>query len=115
MSYKSLVDEKDLIILNIGDCCLFNDDAFKSCTICECLYDPVEIMSNARHYPQDVCLYKDTGAYQDGFCHDELNTAECNYDGGDCCSSIVYTNVCNKCQCHDPSIKGNSYKYHLKP
>ena len=64
-------------------------------------------MSNARHYPQDICLYKDIGAYQDGFCHDELNTAECNYDGGDCCSSVVYTNVCNQCQCHDSSIKGN--------
>ena len=33
--------------------------------------------------------------------------AECDYDGGDCCSPVVYTNVCNECQCHDTSIKGN--------
>ena len=33
--------------------------------------------------------------------------AECDFDGGDCCSPVVYTNVCNECKCHDTSIKGN--------
>ena len=36
--------------------------------------------------------------------------AECDFDGGDCCSPVVYTNVCNECQCHDTSIKGNMVK-----
>jgi hypothetical protein len=60
----------------LGDCCLFNEDAYESCRYCECKYDPVEIMSDARHYPTDSCLYRNTGAYQDGFCHDELNTGD---------------------------------------
>ena len=63
-------------------------------------------MSTARHFPLDGCIYKETEAYQDGFCHDELNNAECNYDGGDCCSTVVYTNVCTECKCHDSSITG---------
>ena len=62
--------------LFLGDCCLFNEDAYESCRYCECKYDPVEIMSDARHYPTDSCLHRNTGAYQDGFCHDELNTGD---------------------------------------
>ena len=34
-----------------------------------------------------------------GFCNDETNTVECNYDGGDCCGSCVLKNLCNKCVC----------------
>ena len=60
----------------LGDCCLFDENAYESCRYCECKYDPVEIMSDARHYPTDSCLYRNTGAYQDGFCHDELNTGD---------------------------------------
>ena len=76
MAIKRFVPQCALynISFTVGDCCLSNDDAYTSCRDCECLYDPVEIMSNAKHYPTDPCLYKETGAYQDGFCHDELNT-----------------------------------------
>ena len=29
----------------------------------------------------------------DGFCDDELNTEECNFDGGDCCGHCVAVTV----------------------
>ena len=35
----------------------------------------------------------------DGFCDDETNNNECNYDGGDCCLN-VNTEHCEDCICH---------------
>ena len=35
----------------------------------------------------------------DGFCNDETNIHNCNYDGGDCCGSCVVTEKCSECQC----------------
>ena len=35
----------------------------------------------------------------DGFCNDETNIADCNYDGGDCCGSCVVTDHCLQCEC----------------
>ena len=37
----------------------------------------------------------------DGYCDDELNNQECNYnyDGGDCCGSNVNTQYCSECVC----------------
>ena len=35
-----------------------------------------------------------------GFCNDETNTANCNYDGGDCCGVNTTTNFCSECECH---------------
>ena len=29
----------------------------------------------------------------DGYCQDLTNTAECNFDGGDCCGSCILTTV----------------------
>ena len=40
----------------------------------------------------------------DGFCHDVFNVEECSYDGGDCCSRVVYTNACKECKCLNPEI-----------
>ena len=34
-----------------------------------------------------------------GFCNDETNIAECNYDGGDCCLMNVNTYSCSECNC----------------
>ena len=42
----------------------------------------------------------------DGYCHDEVNTEECNYDGGDCCGSCINTNFCSECDCLN-NITGN--------
>ena len=35
-----------------------------------------------------------------GYCDDENNNMECNYDGDDCCGSLVNTEHCNFCECH---------------
>ena len=34
-----------------------------------------------------------------GFCDDGLNTAECNFDAGDCCKTGANTDHCVICQC----------------
>ena len=34
-----------------------------------------------------------------GYCDDGLNTAECNFDAGDCCDPSANTDYCNICQC----------------
>ena len=35
----------------------------------------------------------------DGYCNDETNNEDCNYDGGDCCGTCVITNQCSECEC----------------
>ena len=35
-----------------------------------------------------------------GFCNDETNNPDCNYDGGDCCVGNANTNPCSECVCH---------------
>ena len=35
----------------------------------------------------------------DGYCHDNVNNAECNFDGGDCCGSNVNIMACADCIC----------------
>ena len=35
-----------------------------------------------------------------GYCNDEANNAECNYDGGDCCGACINTEVCTNCTCN---------------
>jgi hypothetical protein len=35
-----------------------------------------------------------------GFCNNETNNADCNYDGGDCCATNVNTTACSECVCH---------------
>ena len=36
-----------------------------------------------------------------GYCNDETNTADCNYDGGDCCLFSPNTDHCSECKCFD--------------
>ena len=35
----------------------------------------------------------------DGFCNDETNTVECDFDGGDCCGACIVTKFCSECVC----------------
>ena len=36
----------------------------------------------------------------DGFCDDDVNTPECNFDGGDCCGENIAIGLCGICLCH---------------
>ena len=38
----------------------------------------------------------------DGYCNDETNIPECNYDGGDCClmEGIIKKDHCSECACY---------------
>ena len=36
---------------------------------------------------------------EDGECDDEANTAQCNYDGGDCCNVNAAAHTCDDCVC----------------
>ena len=40
----------------------------------------------------------------DGYCDDETNTLNCNFDGGDCCTVCVNTDYCLDCICHQDDI-----------
>ena len=35
-----------------------------------------------------------------GYCNDDFNNADCNYDGGDCCLFNIKSNQCTECNCH---------------
>ena len=69
-----------------GDCCESNTSMIH-CSECTC-------------YHQETCA---AGIYPsligDGFCNDETNNADCNYDGGDCCGSCINTDYCLHCIC----------------
>ena len=56
-------------------------------------------------FETDIILFNFLGCeipinVNDGYCHDDTNTAECYYDGGDCCGSNVNTGSCNDCICY---------------
>ena len=55
-----------------------------------------------------ICFSDCNGALiGDGFCNDETNNADCNYDGGDCCGSCVLKNHCTQCVCLDGAYTMN--------
>ena len=51
----------------------------------------------------------------DGYCQDQMNTANCNFDGGDCCGSCIIRDHCSDCICHEKDsddfnpLLGNGY------
>ena len=76
-----------------GDCC--GSCVVKQyCSDCECLGG--DNTGNGDPSP----------SIGDGFCHDDNNVAECNFDGGDCCGSCVNTEHCIECACHH-EVSGN--------
>merc|ERR550534_1384552 len=42
----------------------------------------------------------DVALVGNGFCNDETNNPDCNYDGGDCCVVNANTTACSECACH---------------
>ena len=77
-----------------GDCC--GSCVVKLyCSDCECL---------GGYHPGNGVSSPSIG---DGFCHDDNNVAECNYDGGDCCGSCVVKEYCSDCECLGGDNTGN--------
>ena len=69
-----------------GDCCGTNVNT-EYCSDCKCY----KVACAAGIVPHPMV--------GDGFCNDEANHLECNYDGGDCCGSCVVKLYCSDCQC----------------
>ena len=40
----------------------------------------------------------------DGYCNDENNNADCDYDTGDCCLSSPITDHCSECVCSTTGV-----------
>ena len=82
----------------------------------ECNYDAGDCCGSCivKQYCSDCqCLGEDhrgnsfsSPSIGDGFCHDDNNKAECNFDGGDCCGSCVNTEHCIECACYH-EVSGN--------
>ena len=49
----------------------------------------------------------------DGYCQDETNTAECSYDGGDCCLLTINSEHCTECICHHQENCGAEFFHPL--
>ena len=77
-----------------GDCCGFCI-AKDHCSECACIEDgSPESYSNVwLHGLSNVLV-------GNGFCNDETNKEDCDYDGGDCCASNVQKDYCSECSCH---------------
>ena len=77
-----------------GDCCgtKVNTD---HCLDCKCY----KVMCSAGIVPHHMV--------GDGFCNDEANHLECNYDGGDCCGPCVVKQYCSDCECLGGEHTGN--------
>ncbi len=70
------------------DCCSTTPSSRLECTQCIC--HGVMISANP-------CLWS---WLHDQFCDDECNTADYNYDGGDCCYDRIDQSYCHQCICH---------------
>ena len=52
------------------------------------------------YHPENCAAGFTLAEVGDGFCNDETNNADCNYDDGDCCLYNVNTNHCSDCECY---------------
>jgi hypothetical protein len=82
-----------------GDCCVVDRDT-SECTECICK-DPV--------YNDEVVECRNPSWIGDGFCDDETNVPECNWDGGDCCFPESDFTECDACECHG-AVHDNGYQ-----
>ena len=61
-----------------------------------------------------MCLLVDLGCdliklVGDGVCNDETNTANCNFDGGDCCLNVINKEYCSECTCFLKEFCGTGF------
>ena len=115
-------DDKSKVLINNGYC---NDETNNAA----CDYDGGDCCKNlnTEHCSECKCFHQKTCAVnpgflpsivKDGICNDETNNEECDYDGGDCCSSNINTELCFECICYGketcragiiPSSIGNGF------
>ena len=90
---KSLTN---LNVFRLGDCCLpvINSEW---CEECICHEDGKRHPDDPEQTTQAGCHLPNIG---DGYCDDSTNTAECNYDGGDCCNINSWYLYCKECICY---------------
>ena len=102
--FGSFRSESNVLFLT-GDCCSGDSD-YNYCSDCSCKYDEYELYTGKlENLDSDRCqIY--AHVIGDGFCHDETNTEECAYDGGDCCNPITLINSCEQCSCLQPNKSG---------
>ena len=48
---------------------------------------------------------------RNGYCNDQTNNAECNFDAGDCCGPCANMEQCSDCQCLSGSPTNYLCKY----
>ena len=72
-----------------GDCCGSNVN-IRNCVECTC-------------YSQQFHCDGPEEFISDGYCNDETNNADCNYDGGDCCGGCANIDHCLNCVCYAES------------
>ena len=79
-----------------GDCC--TDTKHLYCKKCECKEkDKIK----HKHCPKPFYVH-------DGNCDDENNIAECDYDGGDCCTDVEQK-YCTECECKTDNVSDPMY------
>lgn len=49
-----------------------------------------------------------------GFCDDESNNINCNFDNGECCQELVKTDFCVDCFCHEDNSTHEGVKIYEK-
>ena len=52
------------------------------------------------------CLGANPEYKGDGYCDDDLNNENCEFDGGDCCLNPKNTEYCTDCECIEPTEEG---------
>ena len=80
-----------------GDCCGPDVDDWW-CWDCECLDPNSEdfVAEGDEDEEEDPCTFWYVG---DGYCDDECNVENHDFDGGDCCGDDVETWFCTECAC----------------
>ena len=98
---------------NIAKC---NYDGGDCCGTCVITNHCSEYCSDCICYHQENCAAGVHPLVGNGYCNDETNNVDCNYDGGDCCGTCVNTDQCSECACHGDIIGdgGESVKKHGK-
>ena len=81
------------------------------CSSCQCL-DP-NVNTGVDSFTTSACDYPFlTG---DDYCDDETNNEECEWDGGDCCSSNADTEYYSYYECLDPDAAASRKKRNVYP